>query len=56
MGPVFELLGVHKDDINVVAWSKINPHLIATGSNDTKVCVIDTRKLSSNLKADGVTK
>ena len=46
-GPVNKLLNLHLDDINTVAWSKVNPNLIATGSNDKKVCVIDVRKLSS---------
>lgn len=39
---------MHNDDINTVDWSKTNTNLIATGSNDNKVCVIDIRKLSSN--------
>ena len=45
--PILKLLNVHSDDINTVDWSKINPNLVATGSNDNKVCVIDIRKLSS---------
>jgi WD40 repeat protein len=39
---------MHKDDINTVDWSKVNTNLIATGSNDKKVCVIDIRKLSND--------
>ena len=48
LNPTFKLTNVHKDDINTVAWSSLNPNLLATGSNDTKVCVIDIRKLSNN--------
>lgn len=48
LNPTFKLLNVHKDDINTVDWSTLNPNLIATGSNDTKVCVIDIRKLSNS--------
>ena len=43
---------MHKDDINTVDWSKVNTNLIATGSNDNKVCVIDIRKLSSDSNLD----
>ena len=39
---------MHRDDINTVDWCKSNPNLIATGSNDNKVCVIDIRKLSND--------
>ena len=39
---------MHKDDINTVAWSALNPHYIATGSNDKNVCLIDTRKFSNS--------
>lgn len=47
---------MHKDDINTVDWSKVNPNLIATGSNDNKVCVIDIRKLSNeNLDIQSLT-
>ena len=46
--PIFKLLNMHKDDINTVDWSKVNTNLIATGSNDNKVCVIDIRKLSND--------
>ena len=45
-GPVSKLLNVHMDDINTVDWSRINPNLIATGSNNKKVCVSDIRKLT----------
>ena len=48
LNPTFKLLNVHKDDINTIDWSILNPNLIATGSNDLKVCVIDIRKLSSS--------
>ena len=48
LNPTFKLLNVHRDDINTVAWSTLNPNLIATGSNDTKVCVIDVRKFSNS--------
>ena len=48
LNPTFRLLNVHRDDINTVAWSTLNPNLIATGSNDTKVCVIDVRKFSNS--------
>ena len=47
LNPTFKLLNVHKDDINTIDWSTLNPNLIATGSNDLKVCVIDIRKLSN---------
>jgi len=47
-GPVNKLLNVHMDDINTVDWSRINLNLIATGSNNKKVCVIDIRKLSTH--------
>ena len=41
---------MHKDDINTVDWSKVNTNLVATGSNDNRVQVLDVRKLSdSNL-------
>ena len=48
LNPTFKLLNVHKDDINTVDWSTLNPNLIATGSNDLKVCVIDIRKFSNS--------
>lgn len=48
LNPTFKLLNVHKDDINTVDWSSLNPNLIATGSNDLKVCVIDIRKFSNS--------
>ena len=42
-----KLINVHSHDINTVDWSRVNPNLICTGSNDNKVCVVDIRKLSS---------
>lgn len=44
--PVHKINNVHNDDINTVAWSGLNEHLLATGSNDKKVCLLDIRKLS----------
>lgn len=35
---------LHSSDINTVDWSGLNQNLIATGSNDTLVKIIDTRK------------
>ena len=45
--PVVRLKEVHDSDINTVDWSACNNNLIATGSNDTLVKLIDVRKASS---------
>ena len=42
------LKNVHLSDINTVDWSPCNDNLIATGSNDTTVKIIDLRKFKSN--------
>lgn len=39
-----KLKEVHKSDINTVDWSPLNTNLIATGSEDTLVKVLDLRK------------
>jgi WD40 repeat protein len=44
--PTYKISGVHDDDINCVAWSTLNPNLVATGSNDFRVCLTDIRKLT----------
>ena len=54
--PASKVLGIHSDDINCVAWSTLNPFLIATGSNDMKVCITDIRKISSNESKKQLTK
>jgi WD40 repeat protein len=41
---VIRLKEVHKSDINTVDWSPLNANLIATGSEDTLVKIIDVRK------------
>ena len=42
--PKLRLSNVHSKDINTVDWSKHDEHLLATGSNDTTVNLIDLRK------------
>ena len=42
--PVIRLKDVHKSDINTVDWSALNPNLLATGSEDTVVKIIDIRR------------
>ena len=42
---------MHHSDINTVDWSPQNEHLLATGSNDTTVKIIDLRKLPSDPMA-----
>jgi len=42
--PVVTLQDVHSSDINTVDWSALDNNLIATGSNDTLVKVIDVRQ------------
>jgi len=44
--PVITLKEVHKSDINTVDWSPLNNNLIATGSEDKLVKIIDTRKVN----------
>ena len=44
------LKDVHESDINTVDWSALNTNLIATGSNDTLVKIIDTRKAYKESK------
>ena len=41
--PVIRLKEVHKSDINTVDWSNLNPNLLATGSEDTLVKILDAR-------------
>ena len=41
IGPVLTILNIHKDDINTVAWSALKPNLVATGSNDKSICILD---------------
>ena len=41
---MIRLKEVHKSDINTVDWSPLNDNLIATGSEDTLVKIIDVRK------------
>jgi len=38
------LKDVHKSDINTIDWSTKDENLIATGSNDTLVKILDVRK------------
>lgn len=42
--PVATLNDLHSSDINACDWSKLNTNLIATGSNDTFVKIVDTRR------------
>lgn len=42
--PTLRLQEVHKSDINTVDWSSQNDNLLATGSNDTHVKILDIRK------------
>lgn len=44
LSPVATLNDLHLSDINACDWSKLDPHLIATGSNDTFVKIVDTRR------------
>ena len=44
LSPVIRLKEVHKSDINTVDWSYLNPNLLATGSEDTLVKILDVRK------------
>jgi WD40 repeat protein len=37
---------VHKSDINTVDWNPLNDNLIATGSEDTLVKLIDIRRVN----------
>jgi WD40 repeat protein len=48
---VIRLTEVHKSDINTVDWSAQDENYVATGSNDTLVKLIDTRRLSSQFDA-----
>tara|TARA_B110000285_G_scaffold76389_1_gene87960 strand:- start:604 stop:846 length:243 start_codon:yes stop_codon:yes gene_type:complete len=41
--PVVRLKEVHKSDINTVDWNTLNPNLLATGSEDTLVKILDVR-------------
>ena len=41
---MIRLKEVHKSDINTVDWSPLNVNLIATGSEDTLVKVLDVRR------------
>lgn len=41
--PVSEISNAHSSDINTVDWSSLDLNLVATGSNDTKVQVLDIR-------------
>jgi histone-binding protein RBBP4 len=43
---------VHASDINTVDWSYQNENLIATGSNDATVKILDIRKLPSEQTSD----
>jgi WD40 repeat protein len=49
MQPVLKLKDVHKSDINTIDWCSKNDNLIATGSNDTLVKILDVRKAYSLL-------
>ena len=40
-----KLEGVHSDDINCCDWSSLDSNMVLTGSNDTKVALLDVRKL-----------
>lgn len=48
--PVMKAVRVHFDDINTVDWCKTDTNLIATGSNDKKVAILDIRKLGSDAE------
>ena len=45
--PVRAVQEVHGSDINTVDWSYQDENLIATGSNDATVKILDIRKLPS---------
>lgn len=47
---------MHTDDINTVDWSKTDTNMIATGSNDKLVSILDIRKLSSDFVSADMTK
>ena len=49
MKPILKLKDVHKSDINTIDWCSKNDNLIATGSNDTLVKILDVRKAYSLL-------
>lgn len=42
--PVVTMKEVHSSDINCVDWCTTNDNLIATGSNDTFVKILDVRR------------
>ena len=46
--PIMSLKDLHSSDINTVDWSSCNESLIATGSNDTLVKIVDLRKFQTN--------
>ena len=41
---MIRLKEVHKSDINTVDWNPLDDNLIATGSEDTLVKILDVRK------------
>jgi len=49
--PVIRLREVHKSDINTVDWCALNDNYVSTGSNDTLVKLIDTRRAISQSDA-----
>ena len=48
--PSQTLRDIHLEDINTVDWSALNDNLIATGSNDKLVKVMDLRNLGGDPK------
>lgn len=50
--PVIRLREVHRSDINTVDWCALNDNYVSTGSNDTLVKLIDTRKATSHSDAN----
>ena len=41
---------MHSSDINTVDWCPLNENLIATGSNDTLVKIVDLRNLNKDYR------
>lgn len=46
--PILTLREVHKSDINTVDWSSFDEHLLATGSTDKLVKLLDLRRAAAN--------
>jgi peroxin-7 len=52
--PIIKLTNLHDSDINSVDWNPFDQNILATGSNDKLIKLVDIRRISSEKMSNPV--